>query len=657
MLLASESLSAQAYRYFLAQHEGNTTKLYDVTISGGNADLALITSVPYKSHIAYNESSREVLFVRESNANYQSYNLESSTLSPAVTIGVNGSFVAAAFSDGVNMTLGNGSNGKIYTIPVDFVTTSLTEIASAPVSGGDVVYVNSDLYLATRSGNRLMKQNGGSFNLLTNIPQKVTGMAKTEDGKLILSFFGSSKFRIYNTDGSFDSEVDVRLSGEPYVQQNGDFAAGAFEVPCAATQLISYNPTTLNDYLTPVSALRTIGTNALGLPENSDATVPETEVNFASLGFGGDITLGFDFPIKNGDGNDIKVFETTYAPSTGNCARYPEKIIAFASQDLCHWVYLGEGCQDTEFDLGPLTWAQYIKLVDITPANGGIFASQLGDGYDVDGIICLNGHEENPTPSSLVFGSATQAWLYQGPRQNGTPVSASRSDESKALGVPENTDAVNFVSLGFGGELILKFDYVIFDQAGNDIQIVETSYGNPACNAYPEKVMVEGSLDGITYFQITSEDICLDGMIDIAGFGPIQYIKLHDRSMSSIFSGSADGYDVDGVIVLSSCGEENPEAGRIADDITTPDEIGGAIAYPNPFSDAVQVEITTSSNDNFAQIDVVNFLGQQILSQNINVASNSKVIQTINTESLKKGVYFITIRTSSAKETLKVVKN
>jgi hypothetical protein len=481
-------------------------------------------------------------------------------------------------------------------------------------------------------------------------------MAKTNDGKLILSFFGSSRLSIYNADGTLDSEVNVRLGGEPYVQQNGDMASGSFEVPCAATQLISYNPTTLNDFLTPVSALRTNGNNALGLPQNSDATVPETEVNFASLGFGGDITLGFDFPIKNGDGNDIKVFETTYAPSTGNCARYPEKIIAFASQDLCNWVYLGEGCQDTEFDLGSLEWAQYIKLFDVTPAAGGIFAAQLGDGYDVDGVICLNGFEENPVASSLVFGSATQAWLNQGLRKNGTPVAPSRSDADKALGIPENTDAVNFVSLGFGGELIVKFDYVVFDQPGADIQIVETSYGNPACNAYPEKISVEGSLDGITYFAISTEDVCLDGMIDIAGFGPIQYIKIHDRSMASVFSGSADGYDVDGVVVLSACGETNAEAGRISDDITTPDEVGGANAYPNPFNNLVNIEITTTSNDKHAQIEVVNFLGQQIISERMNVSSDSNVLYELNTSDLSQGVYFITVTTNSVKETLKVVK-
>jgi hypothetical protein len=48
-----------------------------------------------------------------------------------------------------------------------------------------------------------------------------------------------------------------------------------------------------------------------------------------------------------------------------------------------------------------------------------------------------------------------------------------------ALGAPQGTDVVNFVSLGFGGQITLTFDYLIYDKPGTDLTIVETSYSNP----------------------------------------------------------------------------------------------------------------------------------------------------------------------------------
>ena len=59
-------------------------------------------------------------------------------------------------------------------------------------------------------------------------------------------------------------------------------------------------------------ACRIIGTNAVGASQNSDDPTSEATVNFAALGFGGNIILKSGSPIKNGAGNDLKVFETTY---------------------------------------------------------------------------------------------------------------------------------------------------------------------------------------------------------------------------------------------------------------------------------------------------------------------------------------------------------
>ena len=135
---------------------------------------------------------------------------------------------------------------------------------------------------------------------------------------------------------------------------------------CYAVEFFNYIPGTTNDLLTPIEAARLDATKALGMPESSDVATSSANYNFVALGFGGQITLKFANPIHNGDGDDIYVVETTFGNNAENCARYPEKIRAFASQDNCNWVYLGEGCQNTYFDLQSLGWAQYIKLVDIS---------------------------------------------------------------------------------------------------------------------------------------------------------------------------------------------------------------------------------------------------------------------------------------------------
>jgi hypothetical protein len=421
------------------------------------------------------------------------------------------------------------------------------------------------------------------------------------------------------------------------------------QTSCYASEVVSFNQKKRNDGTTVLTS-RSDATKALGAPQNNDTD------NFVSLGFGGDVTLKFASPIKNGAGNDVRVTESTFGNTS--CARYPETIRAFASQDGCHFIWLGDGCQDTDFDLGSLAWAQYIKLVDVSPVGATYQGTPVADGYDVDGVECLNGSESNPVPSTLVTDVATQVINYApGLRKNGTPVTAARAIPTNALGSPEGTNNVNFVSLGFGGSLVVKFDYVIFDNAAtNDISLVETSFGNPSCASYSEKVMVEGSLDGNNWIMLTNEDICLDGEIDINNAGVVQYIRLTDRSATTRFSGTADGYDVDGLVVINDC-DNNTSTARISDNTTTANEVASADVFPNPFNESTNVEITTGDQDNSVTIRVVNFLGQQVYVETLNVASSSVVRHNVAMNELSKGVYFLTVETNTTKETVKLVKN
>jgi hypothetical protein len=424
---------------------------------------------------------------------------------------------------------------------------------------------------------------------------------------------------------------------------------------CYAIEVVEFNQAKRNDG-NDVLATRSDPNKALGAPENSDVATPESENNYVALGFGGSITLKMSGPIANGPGDDFRVVETTYGTMAGNCNRYPERIQAFASQDGCNWVYVGEGCQDVNLDLGPLDWALYIKLVDISPI-GAAYNNQVADGYDVDGIICLNGFKENPVIQDLGADYAMEVTAFkQGKRKNGTDVVLNRSNPNQALGAPDGTDVINFVALGFGGSITLKLGYVVFDKEGDDLQIIETSFGNPACASYPERALIEVSLDNVTYFNLG--EICLDGAVDfaVAGATAVQYVRITDRSMASKFGGTADGYDVDGVVVLQpGCGVEEGER-VIGDNIWVADETTSFDAYPNPFKNIVNLDIVTGGDAEQMNVKVMNIAGQVVYTTNVNVASNSRINQTLELSSLTPGIYFISMETKNGVETQKLIK-
>ncbi|MFY1112186.1 MAG: hypothetical protein AB3K77_10970 [Methanosarcinaceae archaeon] len=154
----------------------------------------------------------------------------------------------------------------------------------------------------------------------------------------------------------------------------------------------------------PYDASRVIDYNQ-GLQKNGNnvsvaRSVPEqglvyetgrNESNFFSLGFGGNITVEFACPIRNGEGSDLKIIEDTWGS-------YPvEKAEVYASPDGEVWTYLGEANNTqrdpvnyihtiAEFDLGSLEEARYIKIVDTSDPSEH---NSNADGYDLNAIQSL----------------------------------------------------------------------------------------------------------------------------------------------------------------------------------------------------------------------------------------------------------------------------
>ena len=131
--------------------------------------------------------------------------------------------------------------------------------------------------------------------------------------------------------------------------------------------------------------------------------------------------------------------------------------------------------------------------------------------------------------------------FHQGLEKNGLAVAAARSNPTAALGVAENTPAVDstFVSLGFGGSIVLGFDNGI--KSGT--MIVESTK-----EPYPaETAKIEMSQDGVHWKM--AGNVSKSGTV----YKPSQltcakYVRITDTSNPNNFSdATADGYDVDGV--------------------------------------------------------------------------------------------------------------
>lgn len=219
--------------------------------------------------------------------------------------------------------------------------------------------------------------------------------------------------------------------------------------------------------------------------------------------------------------------------------------------------------------------------------DGGTIMSE-GNGssnfhlYDADGnsLGILNAIYENGNPFKIYDGDMASGCFsgetsvdippvgdchavgvvefIQGTQKNGNAIPASRSNPDKALGAPERIDQLVFVSLGYGGSLTLSFDGAIINGPGADIEIVETSYNTTSCGQYPEYADVYVSIDGEEWH--FAKTVCkFDGFVDISDAGDFDYVNFVKIVNNNTLTTTPDGFDVDGVVALHNCVEEEIE--------------------------------------------------------------------------------------------------
>lgn len=178
---------------------------------------------------------------------------------------------------------------------------------------------------------------------------------------------------------------------------------------------------------------------------------------------------------------------------------------------------------------------------------------------------------------------ATEVVEYiEGVNINGGFIAPERTDAQRALGAPERTDGLFFTTLGYGGSITLTFNGIVPNGEGNDLEIVETSFGTPGCTAYPEYADVYVSLDGESY--LMAGTVCKgQPFIDISNASEslyyVNYVKIVNNNE---MSGTFDGYDVDGVKALYNCEGIEDDATASIEQAEWHDRSGILTTHPNP---------------------------------------------------------------------------
>ena len=136
-----------------------------------------------------------------------------------------------------------------------------------------------------------------------------------------------------------------------------------------------------------------------------------------------------------------------------------------------------------------------------------------------------------------------------------------------------------------------------------------------------------------------------------------QYIKIQDASpiSSNKFNGSADGYDVDAVVVLNNgCGTSSARFAQM-DNSSTPDASLAISAFPNPVEDYTIVSFEGLENDSDFNFQIMDAAGRVIRNQQIRVMANNSTY-LFDASELARGIYQVIISNENGSQIIRLVK-
>jgi len=345
-----------------------------------------------------------------------------------------------------------------------------------------------------------------------------------------------------------------------------------------------------NDPISPELTIP-VSLEVLELPEISSLTLINAELNEEI----GELFTGEIINLDNYASNEFSVIANPTMADVGSV------VFDFNGQEAFQTENIAPYSLDGDFNNGnsfyPVELPKGINTITATPYTGANGSGKIGKALTVEFEVIDN-------QPDFCYGESITAFQPSN-RKNGRPIPNSRSNPENALGQPQENDNYNFVSLGFGGSITIELGCEVMDHEGNDLLIVETSFRDTDrdCEQYPEKAKVEASEDGENWVTIADE-ICADGEVDLAagGLSIAKYIRITDISNPDDFQGgNADGYDVDGIMVINNLGDQ--EDTDLVDEIIEKENLVAneedveVKAYPNPATDFVTVSLKGEGNE------------------------------------------------------------
>ncbi|MEM7549610.1 MAG: choice-of-anchor D domain-containing protein [Bacteroidota bacterium] len=166
---------------------------------------------------------------------------------------------------------------------------------------------------------------------------------------------------------------------------------------CTGDEVVAFNQGTKRNG-GEISEVRSNPENTLGTPQENNT------FNFVSLGFGGSIDIRLDNVIFDQPGDDFIVVETSFGAADLQCEAYPERADVYVSQDGEEYIFVGNTCLDGRFDIeaSGLFEIEFVRIVDSSIPED--FGGQA-DGFDVDGIICIDGFNETENILPEIFNT------------------------------------------------------------------------------------------------------------------------------------------------------------------------------------------------------------------------------------------------------------
>lgn len=293
-------------------------------------------------------------------------------------------------------------------------------------------------------------------------------------------------------------------------------------------------------------------------------------------------------------------------------------------------------------------------------------ATELPDGIDnnCNGAV----DEEGSCFASQVVS------FRQGFRPDGRTIGRERSNPALALGAPQENNRFNFVSLGFGGELVLELGALVYDDGTEapDLMVVETTWGWSWRHCYdgelagnPETMVMEVSANGSNWVSVPGS-FCRNAKVDLStvvGEGKlpyVRYVKITDTSNPADFHPSSNGYDVDGIITCPALFDQRQTNSRIAgaynpnffNEAPEEEDLQQLSFYPNPVKDQLTIQTGTTEK---LEVKVYSLQGSLLYKGQYQPDPASGNLQ-LDLAELAQGVYLIRLQGDTLQEFIKIMK-